>query len=370
MAISTSKWQLDKSKFGMPLDDLVCTVLPPWESIAKSPFSFLKPANYVPGPFDDFSPAFDDKGNGMINIIPFSEMDRVIEDGDIIIFMERPMNSSWATNDWVGMLKQRGWHAEIAYRNQDGIACQCAPWGEEGNEIIEHECSRLGNHRHYNDGKRWNLHIFRLDKNAYPNSNIDKLLAQVHNWRRIFHHYKFPEENWQFDPVDFENLDQLRDIARNLILGNDVEKVSCIQWVYTILSLALNVPLNENTLRDIGVWEQYNQKWGHLGCASNNLQPLGILPIKPYTCSGIIKSFLSLYLRIEDQSLLDPIIENILKPDAVKYVFKGAPEYIISPIVPFSEYRKHGKGSNLRWKYVATAFADNVCIPNDNKINY
>jgi hypothetical protein len=354
MARSRSKWTIDPIVFGMSLDELVATQLPTWDAVvARTGLTIPQPPGYSPRRVDDFSPEADADGTSVLNILPFSQLGDAIQDGDVIVFMERR-----ASLDVVQLMKQRGWHAEIAFRRSDGTAVQCAPWGGES-EIQEHPCVSLHTHRHY-DATRWSLHIFRVSVPATDNGNMRKLLEQVPKWRHIYHHYNFPSGNWQFDPVDFGDVVELETIARNLIRGDTVPDMFCMQWVHAVLSLGLNVPLSRANLARLGILDIYSEKWSGLGFSEDNLVPLGQLPIRPYTPSDLVAALTTLYLGTPS-SLLSVILPTLLGLQAVQDVLKGAPPRTILPISPFSEYRKPDHSGTVRWEYVATAFADAQC---------
>jgi hypothetical protein len=354
MVSSLSKWTINQSNFGMSLDQLAQTQMPDWsEFIASSGIPLPKPLAYFPRTVDDFCPRVSSEGYSILNIIPFSELAGVLRDGDIIVFMQRQTNL-----DVLSLLKQRGWHAEIAFRNTDGCFVQCAPWCGES-EIIDHPCLQLQSHRHY-DSPSWNLHIFRVVADRGTESQLVKLLSGVRNWRTIYHQYTFPSENWQFDPVDFVDINGLENIARELIRIGPVPAMYCMQWVHAVLSLALNVPLNRSTLTRLGVMEEFHRNWPQLQL-EEDVQPLGRLPIQPYTPSDLISAFNHLYLGYS-QSELDVLLPQALTMPAFQTVLSGAPPYSIPPITPFTEYRKPAHKGNFEWKYVATAFNETQCI--------
>ena len=364
MAKSISKWTLNPATLGISLDDLVMTQLPPWEDlVGQIGLKFSQPPFYKEQKIDDFSPLFDESGTGNINIVPFSGLNDIIQNGDVIVFMERQADLHGEK-----FFKQRGWHAEIAFRNNEGEAVQCAPYGCEKN-IIEHKCSDLINHRwyrseNYKDISRWNLHIFRIDDKT---ENTLRLLTGVRCWRRMFDSYVFPPDvDWALDPADFSDINELETIACNLIRGNmqSVPMVTCVQWVMTVLSLALNVPLNKSTLSRLHIAGEYSDKWAAtLGFVDDDVKPLGYLPITPYSPEDLIVSICRTYLNAPD-NVARPIIQalatqGLFQNDQLKRI----PSHMFAPISPFSEYRKPGHRGNLTWEYVASTFPDPVCMP-------
>ena len=303
---------------------------------------------------DDFCPDISASGDGTLNIIPFSQLDDVIRNGDVVIFMARPANI-----DAISLFKMRGWHAELAFRNANGKAVQCAPWGGES-EIQDHPCDQLRSHRHY-DAMWWNLHILRMVPDLSNQSNVEKLLMGIRNWRTIYHRYTFPSGVWQFDPVDFEDIAGLEKIACELIRCERVPDMYCMQWVHAVLSLALNVPLNQQTLSRLGVLEEYKTNWSQLGFVSDDVLPFGRLPISPYTPSDLVLALNTLYLGYPTSTFADilPMIHSLPR---VQSTLSGAPAYSIPPITPLSEYRKPGHTGTVTWQYVASAFDDAQCI--------
>lgn len=354
MARSISKWTIDEKAFSMSLDELASTQLPEWNSLAAQiGLTMPKPPGYVARRVDDFSPEFDLDGAGVLSILPFSELGGIIQNGDIIVFMEPK-----STFEFFPLIKQRGWHAEIAFRRPDGTAVQCAPWSGES-EIQEHPCNGLQNHRRYY-APRWNLHIFRISPSDAEEVNLRCLLQQVPMWRQIYGRYNFPPEIWQLDPVDFGNVVELESLACQLIRGDSVPDMFCMQWVHAILSLALNVPLSKTNLSRLGVLDAYMERWPDLGFCLDNATPLGFLPILPYTQSDLLHALMSLYLKTPPSEVQN-MLPMFLKVPAIKNMLSGAPDRTILPIAPFSEYRKPNHTGTVRWEYVATSFADAQC---------
>jgi hypothetical protein len=371
MISSTSKWTLDPSKFEMSPNQLTETHLPPWIDItAKFGFKFPKPSIYPENTtIDDFSPNKD----GKLCIVPFSQLDNYIQNGDVIIFMERKMamENAKAIDNVAELIKQRGWHGEIAYRDTQG-AFQCAPWG--GPPIKEHPCVDLKTHRCYLPVEtrrlEWNLHIFRLKPDAGLESQIRTLLDDgVRRWRKIFNNYQFPQDHdgiaWFLDPVDFKDVSELEQkIACQLIRNKPVQPVYCMQWVHTVLSLSLNVPCNRETLTRLGILDDYQRNWAPaLGFADDGLKPIGRLPINPYTPSDVVCAACSLYLGLPEEIVRSLIIPGLLAQiPALQNESKKLPSLTMPPITPLMEYRKPGHRGEFEWEYVATAFDDKYCM--------
>ena len=356
MASSSSKWTIDPSTLGMSsIDQLVLTPLPSWSDLA----AFLKlampqPPGYAPKNVDDFSPNFDDNGNGILNIVPFSELNDIIKDGDIVVFMEPKTNF-----DIEQLIKQRGWHAEIAFRNSSGIAVQCGPYGGEC-KIQEYECTEICTNQRFGVTRR-NLHIFRVSESSGADGQISRLLKGVRLWRTVYENYNFPSgDKWFLDPADFGTVAELEHIARELILSEPVPDMYCMQWVHAVLSLALNVPLNHRTLSRLGLLQAYEQRWPQLGFVDEDVMPLGRLPIVPYSPSDHVLALCTLYLGMSD-SVARSMLPTLLQTSAIQDVLLGVPPRSVPPILPFSEYRKPAHTGMVMWEYVATTFADFQC---------
>ncbi|OGV32561.1 MAG: hypothetical protein A2020_14775 [Lentisphaerae bacterium GWF2_45_14] len=355
MANSRSEWMINPETFGITLEQLVATDLPEWQAISTQlGLPLPPPSQYTAGPVDDFSPDFDAGGAAMLNIVPFTELEDVIQNGDVIVFMEKRSKL-----DFVEIIKQRGWHSEIAFRDAEGKAFQSGPWCPES-EIQAHRCVDLAAHRKY-DPSRWNLHIFRMVKPPEQSAQIEKLLLGVQQWGAIFHHFTFPPGGgWFLDPVDFTNITELEEIARKLIRSESVNNVLCIQWVNTVLSLALNVPLTRTTLTRLGVLEVYEKNFARLGCADENVQPLGRFPLEPYSPQDLIAERCKLYFRMTDAEV-GLALPLLMQSDKIRMLLRDAPSQTILPITPFTEYRNGVRGGAIKWEYVATTFAKDQC---------
>lgn len=352
MAKSISMWMRVQS-----LDQLVLTRLPEWSEIeARFAVVLPKPSTYTAGNVDDFSPEINQEGVGVLNIVPFSELNNIIKNGDIVLFMEPRLN----VFDAQQLMRQRAYHAEIAFRNPDGVAVQCGPYGGE-NEIQEYQCTELCSNHRFSEDRR-NIHIFRIAASVGEDDQICRLLKGVRLWRHVYHHYKFPslQGKWFFDPADFGTVAELEDLARRLILDDEIPEMYCMQWVHAVLSLALNVPLNRPTLDRLGVLDRYQKRWPDLGFADDSVLPLGRLPIVPYSPSDHVLSLCRLYLGMSDVEA-KAALPVFLQQDVFQNLLAQIPPLSVPPIVVFSEYRKPGHEGNVSWEYVATAFPDNQC---------
>lgn len=357
MLSSSSQWVLNPATFEAP-DQLIETHLPEWSEVtAKFGFTFPKPSFYDNRRIiDDFSPNRD----GQLFIVPFSQLDKYIQNGDVIIFMKRKVDlgSNLTEGNVTDLIKQRGWHGEIAYRDPD--AFHCAPWGEL-HAIQEHHFEPTSDHN-------WNLHVFRIKPERDDELQIRALLGDgVKRWRRIFGTYRFPQtangKAWFLDPVDFENISGLEQIAGKLIRREEVPPVYCMQWVHSILSLALNVPCNKETLTRLGLWDDYQRNWAPtLGFASDTLSTVGRLPINPYKPSDVICAACHLYLGVPQdfvRNLIIPKLSSVFP--ALQNEVNNLPTFTMPPIAPFMEYRKPEHRGEFEWEYVATALDDQFC---------
>jgi hypothetical protein len=360
MITSSSNWTTIES-----LDQLALTQLPAWSDIAAGlKLAIPQPPAYGVKSVDTFSPKFGIDGVGTLNIVPFSELNNVIQNGDVVVFMEHELEF---TNEKA--MKQRGWHAEIAFRNPNGIAVQCAPYGEEC-EIEECACIELSNNRHFGQPLRNNLHIFRIAESSGEDGQIRGLLEGVRLWRHVYHHYNFPpvDKAWFLDPADFGTVEELETIAKNLILSpNDAPTMYCMQWVHAVLSLALNFPLNRTTLERLGVLEAYEHGWPALGFVSDAVKPLNQLPIIPYTPKDYVKELCQFYLEMSADEM-NSAMPVIFMSEPIQTFLLNVPTRSVPPIVPFLEYRQPTHTGTVAWEYVATTFPNDRCKPKPNDV--
>ena len=143
MARLLGEWTIDWAGFAArrwpgTLDELVTSLVP--EALGG-------------GTVDDFSAIVDENRcacEPYLRVVPFGPNSKavndVIQDGDILSFVFPRLEGGGA----VEMLKQRGWHAEVCHKRDDGIACQRAPWGPGQRD----EPCNAGN-------TDWVIHIFR-----------------------------------------------------------------------------------------------------------------------------------------------------------------------------------------------------------------
>ena len=322
-----------------------------------------------------------------IRPIPFGEAHQWVQDSDLVVYVYHKLGEA----DLVGLLKQRGHHAEICYLDDAGVVHQTAPWGSklQSRPIIEEE--------HPNRV----MHIFRIRMPAVSTDREHALKRQVHWWRRIFNKHMFPAGGDQYtgshrymDPADFATLDELASLAVALIDRAPTEqprvpKVTCVQWAFQVLCLAVCLPVNERTLDSLGVRDAYRRNWEReLGLADPNLVGLDVLPFTPSSPAQVLQSYLDVYCEgvpllhmMEDaDSPIAEVLGGALSSqklpgfsdavagylDAVRasgdmslpLLVPGRPPYrFVMPITPFCESRKPPDDPESPWcQYVATAF--------------
>lgn len=385
--VQVGGWRLKEGAYGRDMYGLTHSVLP-------APLASATGRETV----DDFCAERDAEGRGIQRFMPFEELDAILQDGDILV-MTAPEDVGAVMMDPDPMkrancLKQRGWHAEIVYKGGDGRYWQKAPWHSH---LVKHPCSEMASHP---AGSDFIVSIYRPELGVDPIRQAG-LKAEVRRWVEIFKDHKFPERADQFniheylDPADFETPEDLRRIAVFLIRKEleQVQKVTCVQWAYQVLCLALNAPLTPRLLKEIGAYEAYREHWaGQLGYADDALEPLGRVPFVPYTPAETLQSFLNTYA--EGVSLLDWVgkggaLASMLGFDlgvllgrgtdkraeiltgyfaevfarrdlTVPLVIPNRPPYRhVMPIQPFCEVRKPSRPGNLKWSYVATAVNGN-----------
>lgn len=375
-------WDTFKAKFGVAnLEELVSSTVP---------------GELGGGIVDDFSAMIDENRcvvEPYLNIIPFGPtstvVNDVIHDGDILSFVYAKMGVGGP----VEILKQRGWHAEICFKSKDNIAMQRAPWGHSQ---VERKC---------NDNKiDWVIHVFRPIIPTIEIKQFEELKKQVRLWKVIFDKHVFPSAGDQYtgshqylDPADFNSVTDIKAIARKLISRSqydmpNVPKVTCVQWAYQILCLSLNVPLNEKTLVELGVYKQFKEHWNDLNVlVPEDLIGADVLPFVPYSPAQVLQCYLDVYAKGRSllEILREPKAKNFMQkliesnklpglPEAISaYLSKiletgdisipltvqGRQEYrFVMPISFFCDSRiAHKKGSEQPWfQYVGTLIHESM----------
>ena len=380
--IQDGDWRLKAGAYGKDLYSLTHSTLPP----QLAALTGMETA-------DDFCAKRDSNGQGIQKFIPYEEMDSLLRDGDMLV-MTTPADVGAimmeAGKNKANSLTQRGWHAEIVCRDIDGCFYQKAPWHDR---LFKHQCKNMDSHPRYSD---FIVGIYRAEMGV-DRTREEALKAEVRRWAEIFCVHKFPDKASQFniheylDPADFETPDDLRRIAAHLIRKeyDQIQMVTCVQWAYQVLCLALNVPLTPHLLRELGVYEAYQQHWGPtLGVADDSLVPLNRVPYVPYSPAETLQAFLNTYaegvslvewlgkgkalgslfgfdlnvLLGKDEGGKADVLRNyfaevLAKGDlTVPLIVPGRPPYRhVMPIQPFCEVRNPSRSGNMRWSYVATA---------------
>lgn len=350
---------------------------------------------------DDFCAERDSGGRGIQKFIPYEEMDAVLMDGDILVYMDRRGLSEMPCLD---MPKQRGWHGEIAYKKMDGAFYQQATWGGEPREW---KCANNADDRKCQTPNVKNpiIGIYRLELNI-PEAHERQLKCGTRFWAEIFSRHTFPTPAQQFgidrylDPADFGTVADIEAMAPRIIRQEEVKPVTCIQWAYQVLCLAINVPLSRTMLRRLGedVEAEYEKRYAaKLGWMDNSILPAGKIPYVPYTPAETAQSFLDTYgnglslvealtsghqlgdmLGVNPSILIDGAMkdagEDIRKRlaaqlaayfvDVARTGDRTRPLYLdgrsdeyrhVMPIQPFCEVRNPTRPDNLGWSYIATA---------------
>lgn len=289
------------------------------------------------GAADDFCATVDENRQPCepyLRVLPFgpnsTAVDQVVEDGDVLSFVLPELENGGA----VEVLKQRGWHAEVCYKAENGTACQRAPWGDNQRDKPCNESD-----------PGWVIHIFRPRFPALAPDSFDAMKQQVRLWKEIFGKHRFPADGDQYsgshrylDPADFSSVEEIEEIARKLLSRPretmpDVPKVTCVQWSYQVLCLSLCVPLNERVLTRLGVFDAFRNNWPDMaGKTPPYLDGAGKLPFIPYSPAQVLQSFLDIYG--EGRSLIaclqNPGTKRMLEGFLIREAPPGLPEAVRS----------------------------------------
>ena len=294
MSTILGKWTIDWGKFGQhyavrSLDELVSSTMP---EVPGIPFQ---------RPVDDFSAVYDDalvRCGPYLRIIPYGGsqdlISPVVQDGDLFVFVHQRLDYS----NPLMLLEQRGWHAELCYKNDAGVAFQTAPWGDS---LGNHPCNQTVDGGGHDDRI---VHVFRPEFPSMSQQQADALKQQVRAWRRVFNKHRFPRDGeqfpaspWFFDPADFATVADLEVLAKALVCRSpndfpNVPEVTCVQWSYEVLCLALNVPLTAENLGRLGIRGDYDRHWAaSLGTPPATICGLGRLPFVPYSPAEVLQAF-------------------------------------------------------------------------------
>lgn len=345
---------------------------------------------------DDFSAVVDDSRQACapyLRVIPFGRspdaISALIEDGDVLVFV-RPKPDY---DNPAEILKQRGWHAELCYRNDVGGAFERAPWGDNPRD---QPC---------NAGQPdWIIHVFRLELPGLDQDRAAALKRQVRSWKILFGNYDFPKDgnpetggHWFLEPADFACAADLDDLARAIIgrpvgVKPKVPPVTCVLWTYTVLCLALNMPLTRNNLERLGVLDDFSRHWqSKIVLADDKLAGIGSLPFVPYSPAQVLQAFLDTYMPGESllKLLTIPGAREFLHGLLKAHEHPGLPERVeaylddvvasgdmtkpldvegrkyrfVMPIAFFCEARKPSPDPKLPWfRYIGTAMHNSLVI--------
>ena len=252
------------------------------------------------GRVDDFSATYDERRqprNPYLRFIPTGtgtaddEVNGLVTDADLFVY-----SFGKVEDGPLGMLKQRGWHGEICYK-KNGIAWQTAAWDKENPEdrVRDRPIAHL---------ERQNVmgHVFRYEVPTMKPASLALLRAQVRLWKTVYQLPKVPSrENWNSDQSDFNSVESLGVVAKTLLQRAPNEEpaldpVTCIQWVYTVLCLALLYPLTEEVLEELSCTAEYQRNWlPSLGRPPATLPRLHELPFPPYSPGQILQAYLDVY---------------------------------------------------------------------------
>ena len=326
-----------------------------------------------------------------LQVIPFgTEADQVsgfVENGDLLIYL------TWKGSlDSVEMLKQRGHHAEICYKNDTDIAFQAAAFMGQ-----DHPKDRPVNQMEHGDI----AHIIRPEFPFLSNETTLSLRSQVSKWKSVFNQYVFPPgDYWYLDPADFATVDELKNIAVKLLSRKIDEPtilnpVTCVQWSWTVLSLALNFPLSKGFMNSLEVPDANKAYWiDTLQLDSTVASGINQLPIYPLSPIDVIQDYLDIYANgknaaelistnPEIKQLVLPALAGMMSANHVGNMFNGIDiskvsiddleKAFISNNANISKYmlpstfycasRKPSKDDNKVWfRYIGTVFHNDYVI--------
>lgn len=291
----TNNYAINAEQLNLNIDELITTKLPPeFGGAAIDDFSCKVKNGTVCNPY--------------LTIIPFGPSEDLsnkhFEDADILIYMLPHMD----LNNTKTLLKQRGWHTDICYKDNNDIHIIGAYYGKlryytignmpkyftRSDGTLDKECPNI-------------FHIYRLTTRCH-NLHFMMLKSCVRYWKDLFCNYTFAEDNANckgitqlFDPADFHDTKTLECLARAIINHPPDQKpavppILCVQWVYQILCLSLMIPINETTLRRLCVWDEFNNYWAKsIPLQDSSLVGLPDLPMTPYSPAQVIQAFLNTY---------------------------------------------------------------------------
>ena len=350
------KWELKKDYLG----------------VDSREFCFVNPAAALPGladkiaaitgrpaatPVDIISP----KGGGVINVQPISEMPNITEAGDIIVYLESTeMNERKAK-------RQRCWHNDIMAR-RDGVLVQMVT-AAKCKVITTLPCPDPKPERREKGGQ---FHLFRPTAPAFPLNEIYQ--QQVSGWTLIYTLANLVNDDadMESDPADFPDVEALRRLAVLLFHVNteadtsSLPMVSCAQWVWSIMLLALCIPLNNHTMTELGVEDIWNNRFSGIPRCDEKHQISSVLPMQPFTKDeavvALAANFAGMHNLLWDQTLVSKILMLARLDPQISSLCNALPDRIIWPSFPLWEHRHKRPSTLMEFEYIATVFPDSVCV--------
>lgn len=313
-------------------------------------------------------------GRNVVRLIPYGpnnhELDGVLHDGDLLGYLQGPLNKSASLNSEVigEIVKGRVSHAEIGYAGQGGEARQVSLWMQHG-AILPYD-RPFHEHKH-SDGTDA-ISIYRVSLAGYgvDAAREAALKSEVKRWKRIVQPVYFPVYTMNTDPMDFTTVEELGHIARGFVSHSPKDgrppfefKLNCVQWSTLVFSLATCYPLSRSVLARCGLLSDYERNWANeLGFAQEGLEGIDELPIPFYTVAEAIENTLDLYLPE-----LKTRIQGLIDPTAVASCLRGSgitlDQRFVMPAAFMIENRLRASGIPRKTKsvfeYVATAVPEN-----------
>ena len=313
---------------------------------------------------NDLCPNIGADQSGQLTIIPFKDLPKYVEAGDVVSFIYTNAKPAWDQTDVTTMVKQRGWHAEIVAPKQGNLVLH-GPWGQLGipdleGKVVETPVKDVTLHPYYQRCQGdWHLHVFRFSPpNEQDKSRYGALLKGLEAWSAIFPRTTWPSD-MVFNPILFSDVSSLCAQVGDVLVQKKTPPPTmfCIEWVHAVFSLACCYPLTQKFLSDRGMLQDFTTKFSNIPLLDDSLEPFDFLPWAPYRSEYIIEAFLDTYFA---EDLSDEVVDAM--PDAAHL---RSP--VIMPIVPLLEKRKKSNPLNFNVIYVCTAVADEWCVPNDQQ---
>lgn len=264
-------------------------------------------------PVDDFSSFRDEAGQPCApytRFLPFGpnspEPNGTLQAGDVSTYVYGRRQERANLNE----LKQRGWHAEICFKDEQGRAGEMGPWSSD--YVIPRLFEAAEHTKFINDFPHI-FHIFRLRGQGVDDKRVAELVRALPAWCAVFSHFQFPQDgdpatggHRYLDSADFATVKDLEEIARELIVRPHevlpkIPPVTCAQWTYQVLCLALNFPLNEDNARRLNVLSEFKANWADkIPPVQPDLSGLGKLPFVPWSPAELVQHYLDSYMPGKD----------------------------------------------------------------------